>query len=72
MVILDQQIGGSYNPSTGNIENKKGFGKNRGSINEPESLIIPENGFKLIHTLDIGESPHSYIEELDSKYPDKL
>ena len=36
---------GSYNPSTGNVENKKGAGKFRGGISENESLLTPENGF---------------------------
>ena len=36
---------GSYDPSTGNIENKKGAGKFRGGISEGESLLTPESGF---------------------------
>ena len=36
---------GSYNPSTGNIENKKGAGKFTGGIQAEESLITVENGF---------------------------
>ena len=36
---------GSYNPSTGNIENKKGTGKFTGAIKESESVLTPENGF---------------------------
>ena len=36
---------GSYNPSTGNIENKKGAGKFNGSIKAEESVITKENGF---------------------------
>jgi hypothetical protein len=36
---------GSYNPSTGNIENKKGAGKYNGGIPAEESLITVENGF---------------------------
>lgn len=63
---------GSYNPSTGNIENKKGNGKFRGSIDEDNSMITPENGFdpNEIHMVH-GGSPFAKIEELDSKYPDK-
>lgn len=61
---------GSYNPSTGNIENKKGFDKHRGSVSEKESLITKENGFSEITYSGIGGSPFSVIEELDSKYPD--
>lgn len=36
---------GSYNPSTGNIENKKGAGKFKGAIKAEESLLTAENGF---------------------------
>ncbi len=36
---------GSYNPSTGNIENKKGAGKYTGGIREEDSVLTPENGF---------------------------
>lgn len=59
---------GSYNPSTGNIENKKGAGKFTGSVTEKESLIKEENGFK-VHTVERG-SPYDKIAELDSQYPD--
>lgn len=59
---------GSYNPSTGNIENKKGHGKYSGSIDESQSLITKENGFENITYTGIGVSPHSVIEKLDSKY----
>lgn len=62
---------GSYNPGTGNVENKKGFDKFRGSIDEKDSLITKENGFDKIHYAGIGGSPMSVIEELDAKYPDK-
>jgi len=61
---------GSYNPSTGNIENKKGAGKYSGSIREEESFITKENGFDEIHYVQ-GGSPYHLIEQLDSKYPDK-
>lgn len=62
---------GSYNPSTGKIENKKGFDKHRGAIDESDSLITKENGFKAenIHYSGIGGSPFSVIDELDAKYP---
>lgn len=62
---------GSYNPSTGKIENKKGFDKHRGSIDEEDSLITKENGFENIYYSGVGSSPFSLIDELDSKYPDK-
>lgn len=62
---------GSYNPSTGNIENKKGSGKHAGSVTPEESLIVKENGFSKIHETKIGESPYSIITEIDKQYPDK-
>jgi hypothetical protein len=60
---------GSYNPGTGNIENKKGFDKHRGSIDEKDSLITKENGFEKIHYSGIGGSPFSIIDNLDSIHP---
>lgn len=60
---------GSYNPSTGKIENKKGFDKHRGAIDERESLITKENGFEDIRYSGVGGSPFSVIDEMDSKYP---
>lgn len=63
---------GSYNPGTGNIENKKGFDKYRGSIDEKDSMITKENGFDIIKYSGIGGSPMSVIDELDSKYPSIL
>lgn len=62
---------GSYNPSTGDIENKKGFDKFRGSIDEKDSIITKENGFSNILYTGVGASPFSVIDELDAKYPDK-
>jgi hypothetical protein len=62
---------GSYNPSTGKIENKKGFDKHRGAIDEKDSIITKENGFDDIRYSGIGASPFSVIDEMDSKYPDK-
>ena len=63
---------GSYNPSTGNIENKKGFDKHRGAIDENDSLITKENGFSEIIYSGFGASPFTIIEKLDAKYPDKM
>lgn len=62
---------GSYNPSTGKIENKKGAGKHRGAIDESDSMITKENGFTDIRYSGIGGSPFEIISEIDSKYPDK-
>jgi hypothetical protein len=61
---------GSYNPSTGNIENKKGAGKYTGSVKEADSVITKENGFSQIHIVERG-SPYDKINEIDSRYPDK-
>lgn len=58
---------GSYNPSTGNVENKKGHARHRGSIDEADSLITKENGFENIQYSGIGTSPMSVIERMDAK-----
>ena len=58
---------GSYNPGTGKVEHKKGFDKYSGSISESESLITKENGFENITYTEIGGSPFSVIDEMDSK-----
>lgn len=57
---------GSYNPSTGDIEHKKGYDKYSGCINENESLITEENGFTNITYSGIGVSPFSVIEQLEA------
>lgn len=59
---------GSYNPSTGKIENKKGHDKHLGSISSDESLITKENGFEDIHELGVGTSPLEYIDRLHQEY----
>ena len=59
---------GSYNPSTGNIENKKGAGKYTGSVTPKESIINEENGFTNIHFVENG-SPYAIIDKLDAAYP---
>jgi hypothetical protein len=60
---------GSIDPASKQMMNKKGHDKYRGAIDEEDSLITEENGFKNITTLEPGMSPHAYIEYLDSKYP---
>ena len=60
---------GSIDPATGNLMNKKGRDKYKGSIEAEESLITPENGFDKITMLDIGVSPHHAIDVMDAKYP---
>jgi hypothetical protein len=61
---------GSYNPSTGNIENKKGAGKHNGAIKEHESLITVENGFNEedANTIHEGASFESTIIEKHNKW----
>jgi len=62
---------GSIDQSSGKLMVKKGWKKNKGSIEKEESLIKTENGFENIYELTPGTSPLKYIDELDSKYPDK-
>jgi hypothetical protein len=63
---------GSINPGETKLMNKKGHDKYRGSVDERDSMITPENGFEKIHNLEPGMSPHAYIDMLDAKYPDKV
>lgn len=63
---------GSIIPGTNDLMVKKGWKKNKGSIEPEESLITEENGFSKIHNLEPGISPHAYIDMLDAKYPDKV
>lgn len=60
---------GSINPGTDDLMVKKGWKKNKGSIEEDESLITTENGFSKIHNLRPGISPLAYIDMLDADYP---
>jgi hypothetical protein len=62
---------GSIDQSTGKFNVKKGWKKNKGSIDKEDSMINTENGFEKIHELKAGESPLVYIDNLDSKYPSK-
>lgn len=59
---------GSVDQSTGKMNVKKGWKKNKGSTEKDESLITEENGFENITTLKPGMSPLQYIEEMDLKY----
>ena len=59
---------GSVDQSTGKLNVKKGWKKNKGSTDKEDSLITKENGFENICTLKAGMSPIKYIEEVDSKY----
>lgn len=40
----------------------------RNILAEKESLITPENGFKLIETLEAGMSPLSVVYQRDLEY----
>jgi hypothetical protein len=62
---------GSIDPATGNLMNKKGHDKYRGSVDAKDSLITAENGFKNIVMLDVGTSPFHALDVIDAKYPDK-
>lgn len=59
---------GSYNPSTGNIEHKKGDGKYTGSVRIEESLVTEANGFERVTQLGPGISPMGEIAERDLAY----
>lgn len=62
---------GSIDPATGKMMNKPGFRKYAGAIQENESMITAENGFKNIRMLEPGMSPHAMIDHIDAQYPDK-
>lgn len=59
---------GSLDPATKDLNNKKGWKKYKGSIEENETLITKENGFDKIYELKPGENPLGFIEILDNKY----
>ena len=62
---------GSIDPASGKMMTKKGWKRNKGSIEQDESLITKENGFEKIHNLKPGESPLVYIDMIDKEYPTK-
>jgi hypothetical protein len=62
-----QQIGGDINPATKKVEGDYGQ-KYTGCVSEKESLITPENGFRLIETLEAGMSPLSVVYQRDLEY----
>ena len=72
-IMLNQQatdtllIGGDINPATKKVEGDYGQ-KYTGCVSEKESLITPENGFKLIETLEAGMSPLSVVYQRDLEY----
>ena len=55
---------GSYNPSTGNVENKKGAGKYTGGILKEDSLLTAENGYPDAKVIDGG----SYMWSVTQKH----
>jgi hypothetical protein len=60
---------GDVNPASGKIEGAYGA-KYKGSIDESESLITKENGFKTSYT--VKGSPFAKIEELHNDYIKRL
>ena len=58
---------GDINPATKKVEGDYGS-KYTGCINEKESLITPQNGFRVIETLEIVVSPLSVIYHRDLYY----
>lgn len=54
---------GDINPATKKVEGSYGQ-KHRGSIDEKDSIITKENGFKNIVDLKPGISPEDYINNL--------
>lgn len=63
---------GSVDPATGELMNKKGHDKYRGSVDEKDCMITEANGFKNIRDLGIGVSPLNAIDVIDAQYPDKV
>jgi len=59
----DRTNWGDVDPVTKKLTGDYGK-KHRGSIDEADSIITKENGFKNIVTLPAGESPQSYIDNL--------
>lgn len=58
---------GDINPATKKVEGDYGT-KHRGAIDEKDSMITEENGFKNIVTLEPGVSPIDYINRIDKEY----
>ena len=58
---------GDINPATKKVEGDYGQ-KYTGCVSEKESLITPENGFRLIETLEAGMSPLSVVYQRDLEY----
>lgn len=58
---------GNGRPATKKVEGDYGQ-KYTGCVSEKESLITPENGFRLIETLEAGMSPLSVVYQRDLEY----
>ena len=58
---------GDIDPATKKLTGSYGE-KYRGAIDEKDSLITTENGFKNIRVLEKGVSPLLAIEAIDAKY----
>jgi hypothetical protein len=58
---------GDIDPATKKLTGSYGD-KYRGAVEEHESLITAENGFKNIRLLDKGVSPLLAIDSIDAKY----
>lgn len=54
---------GDVDPATKKVTGSYGD-KHKGSVEERESIITEENGFKNIVTLPAGTSPEGYIKQL--------
>ena len=59
---------GDFDPATKKFNTSVYGSKYKGSIKPEETMITEENGFTNIHTLGVGESPLSYIDNLDEEY----
>ena len=55
---------GDLDPATKKVTGSYG-NKHIGSIHEDDSIITKENGFDEIYTLGPGESPYSFIDNLN-------
>lgn len=61
---------GDVDPATGKLTGSYGS-KYTGSVTENKSVITTENGFATVTVISNG-SPYGCIQEMDSKYPDKV
>lgn len=57
---------GDLDPATKKVTGSYGT-KYRGSVDEKDSIVTEENGFKNVVTLPPGQSPLDYIYNMDAK-----